>query len=254
MGQELACSWQTGSIFSSLGRLSSCGSTPSGLCGGTSSCAETSASASGKWGGDRSASKAPSRYDLIKHPLLGWLLHFCTHSSRVGPSVHTAMSSYFLYESPFGMAPQSEELRGMPWLQGCSFTCSLCSQNQAEMLLRAFQKQRHGRQLPLTTRWPSFLKLLLAEAYPSWSRGLLIVFLHSLLLGSCKAPTQPHGAPSLLSYLVAEDSKTDGNGMNHVVVLDPDVEGHPLPPNLAWGSGSSGNLLRPIGWICRLQP
>lgn len=67
----------------------------------------------GGWG-DRSALKAPSCYDLIKCPPLGWLLHFCTHSSRVGPSVHTVMSPYFLYESPLGVAPQAKELRGMP--------------------------------------------------------------------------------------------------------------------------------------------
>ena len=73
-----------------------------------------------------------------------------------------------------------------------------------------------------------------------------LVFLHPLLLGSCKAPTQPQGASSQLSYLGAEDSKRNGNGINRLASLDPNVADHTLLPNLARGSGSSGNLIQPI--------
>lgn len=68
--------------------------------------------------------------------------------------------------------------------------------------------------------------------------GQLIVFSRPLLKKS-KAPTQPRGSPRL-SYLGAEDSERNGSGRGH----DPDVEGYTLLPNLAWGSGSVGNLIR----------
>lgn len=63
-----------------------------------------------------------------------------------------------------------------------------------------------------------------------------------------QAPTLPPGAPSQLSDLGAEDSKRNGNRMSHLATFDPKVEDHTLLPNLAWGSGSSGNLIKSIGW------
>lgn len=61
-----------------------------------------------------------------------------------------------------------------------------------------------------------------------------------------KPPTQPQGASSQLSYLGAEDSKRNGNGINHLASLDPNVADHTLLPNLARGSGICGNLIQPI--------
>lgn len=101
-----------------------------------------------------------------------------------------------------------------------------------------------GREPALNPRMPLFLKVLLTQV---WQK-----LLFSYIPCYSKAPTLPHGAPSQLSYLGAEDSKRSGNRMNHLAAFDPKVEDHTLLPNLAWGSGSSGNLIKFIAWAARL--
>lgn len=58
----------------------------------------------------------------------------------------------------------------------------------------------------------------------------------------------------VLSSSGAEVLKESGNGINPLAALDPCVEDHALLPNLAWDSGSSGNLIKYTGRGCRLQP
>lgn len=77
---------------------------------------------------------------------------------------------------------------------------------------------------------------LLPEGLVDPSLAQVTVFLHPLLLDS-KAPTQPQ----------EEDPK------RNLAAFDPNVEGHTLLPNLPWGSGSSGNLIKliirwPVGY------
>ena len=69
--------------------------------------------------------------------------------------------------------------------------------------------------------------------------------------GLLQSPHPVPGATSQYSYLGAEYSKRNGNGINHLASADPSVVDHTLPKNLAGGSGSSGNLIlliaRPVG-------
>lgn len=58
----------------------------------------------------------------------------------------------------------------------------------------------------------------------------------------------------VLSSLGVEDLKGNGNGISLLAALDLCVEDHALLPNLARGSGSSGNLIKYTGRGCRLQP
>lgn len=98
-----------------------------------------------------------------------------------------------------------------------------------------------GREPVLYPRMP-----LLPEGLVDPSMAEVIVFFYIPCYS--KALTLPHGAPNQLSHLGAEDSKRSGNRMNHLATFDPKVEDHTLLPNLAWGSGSSGNLIKFLGW------
>ena len=98
------------------------------------------------------------------------LLHFCTQSRRMGLSAwvcHELMLP--ATKAPSGWPPQAEKLRRnamTSWLL-CSCTCSLCSQDWAEILWGPLRNRGQWENFPSLPDSPSFPKLLLTRVHPS---------------------------------------------------------------------------------------
>ena len=119
---------QVGSVFSSLGRLASCDSTPSSRPLGWNFFLpwDLCSLSPVRWGRDRHASKAPRHYDLTKHPPLGLApALLCWRMGLSARVCHELMLP--ATKAPSGWPPQAEKLGRNAMTSWLLCTCSLCS-------------------------------------------------------------------------------------------------------------------------------